>query len=287
MCLAKARVAEAAIIMVGCVRGTSRVSWYCTCAFQPVVSSIHSRIHCTAGQGCRFLSAKTYNMKQRFNAFGQIHKALRAMLYDTALQLQLTDYDQQEEALHSLDKLAELLFVFERHAHHEDHFILPALGDQHKALVREFEAEHDKDEWLTGMLTTLIEKYREEQPALRQQTGTAIQLRFQEFVAFNLYHMNKEEEMINPILWELYTDEGIMAIQKAILAQIPVEESKLTSRWMLRGMPEAEITRWLLGIKNSAPEAVFQGMLTMAKAELSSSRWNKLQASLSEGVLLA
>ena len=41
----------------------------------------------------------------RFNPFGQVHKGLRALLYDTALLLQHTNFSVEEEIAEAVDRV--------------------------------------------------------------------------------------------------------------------------------------------------------------------------------------
>jgi len=72
---------------------------------------------------------------QRYNGFTLIHKALRALLYDAALTLQQTYFADIEEAEPAIEKVETVLFLFERHAHHEDRFVLPAIVTYEPRLV--------------------------------------------------------------------------------------------------------------------------------------------------------
>ena len=51
----------------------------------------------------------------RYNLFGQIHKALRVMLHDTALTLQQTNFSNKEEGEFALGKLQRILDVLDEH----------------------------------------------------------------------------------------------------------------------------------------------------------------------------
>lgn len=81
----------------------------------------------------------------RFNSFNMIHKALRAMLYDTALTLQQTDFTDAMEAETALSKVEDVIHQFEQHAHHEDTFMLPAIEKFAPQVVEDFEKEHVED----------------------------------------------------------------------------------------------------------------------------------------------
>ncbi len=227
-------------------------------------------------------------MKQRYNTFKKIHKGLRAMLYDTAISLQLNDFTNTEGTVEVLEKLDQTLHVFYEHALHEDKFILPVIGRFNGALATEFDSEHEKDEFMTRRINSLVSVYHNAgSEDGRIEGGEAITRAFNEFIAFNLYHMNKEEEKINPVLWSNYTDEEIRGIERALVATISKEEMMITSKWMLLGINDAEIIAWLQAIKYNAPCFVFQGMMELAEKVLSTNRWNKIQGDLTEGLLLA
>lgn len=227
-------------------------------------------------------------MKQRYNIFKQIHKGLRAMLYDTAINLQLTDFSNTEDAEISLEKLNQTLATFYEHATQEDRFILPIIARFNPSLVEEFDSEHEKDEFMSHRINSLVTAYRNSGSSDgRIEAGDAIGRAFNEFIAFNLYHMNKEEEKINPILWENYSDEGIKEIRRTLVASISTDQVLVTSKWMMLGISDAEVTTWLQEVKNNAPVFVFQSLMELAERVLSPNRWNKIQGGLSEGVLLA
>src|SRR5687768_4428882 len=177
------------------------------------------------------------NVMSRFNIFNQIHKALRAMLYDTSLALQQTYFADAEEAETALEKVRIVVDVFDNHAAHEDHFVLPAIQQYEPSLVDVFEVEHKKDyalsERLRGLLTVYDHAIKTE---VKIETGQAINKAFIEFMIFNLEHMAKEETVLNKILWRYYSDAEIMAINQRIIASISPEEIAVISAWMMRGI---------------------------------------------------
>jgi len=215
---------------------------------------------------------------QRYNAFNMIHKALRHMMYDTALTLQQTWFGDSEEAAAAIEKTESVIHAFERHAHHEDNYVLPAVEKYDAALVASFEAEHEKDLSLGNMLKNLINIYRnvnfEEE---RINVGSAICKAFIDFMVFNLEHMGKEEILINKVLWEHYTDEQLHGISQQIAASIPPEEMAYTSKWMIRSINNKEAIGWLSQIKAVAPAVVLQSLLTEAVNTLPAKRFERIQ----------
>jgi hypothetical protein len=225
---------------------------------------------------------------QRYNVFNQIHKALRALLYDTALSLQQAWLADPAEAAVALGKVETVLGFFDGHAHHEDHFILPAVEAYNKQLVDEFEKEHVTDLALSNRLRSLLNIYRHAVSGEEKlEAGSAITKAFVEFMIFNLQHMAKEEILLNQVLWEHYTDQQIIAIQEKLVATIPPQEMMLSSKWMFRGINNMEAIHWLKAIRSNAPEFVFQSLVQLGEKELPSERWNRIWNNINQPALVA
>ena len=82
---------------------------------------------------------------QRVNPFNMIHKALRALLYDTALSLQQTYFADSNESEVALAKIEAVIHQFEQHAYHEDTYVFPAVEAYNPQLAEAFESEHEED----------------------------------------------------------------------------------------------------------------------------------------------
>jgi hypothetical protein len=228
------------------------------------------------------------NAMSRFNIFNQIHKALRAMLYDTSLTLQQTYFADAEEAETKLEKVRMTVDIFDEHAAHEDHFVLPAIQQYEPSLVDAFEQEHEKDHALSERLRGLLTVYNHAiKTEVKIETGQAINKAFLEFMIFNLEHMAKEETVLNKVLWRYYSDNEIMGINQKIIASISPEEIGVTSAWMMRGMSNTEISGWLKAVEKNAPEPMFTQLFSIAEKELPNDRFRKVLENLTEGTMVA
>jgi hypothetical protein len=206
---------------------------------------------------------------QRFNSFNMIHKALRAMMYDTALTLQQTYFADVREAEVALSKVQTVIHEFEQHAYHEDTFILPAIEAFEPGLVEEFEKEHLADIEIGNRLETLINIYRSlETSEERINCGSSISKSFRDFMVFNISHMSKEEIEISRVLWANYTDEELLELNGSLTASIPPEQKMVSAKWMLRSINKAEAITWLEAVKQSSPTFVFDALIDLAHAEL-------------------
>lgn len=211
---------------------------------------------------------------ERYNIFYQIHKGLRALLYETALQVQQTDFDVTEEADAAIASLSELISLFEKHAHTEDQYILHPLEDKEPAVSELFGHDHEKDHQLGERLASLLVMLRHTQPANeRKLIGSAIRLAFVEFLVFNLEHMASEESTLNSYLWKHYTDEQLHGITMQIVTGMAPEQSARFNRIMMRGLSNGEITGWLQAVQATAPDFVYRDLLRTAENELPAGRY--------------
>ena len=204
----------------------------------------------------------------RYNIFNQIHKALRALLYDTALTLQQTNFANTEEAEAVLEQLKQTLNVFDKHAEHEDHGVLPAIQQYEPSIVDAFAQEHILDHQLAENMRAQLAAFDvATTPADRLNAGNGILHAFIAFMTFNLDHMAKEETVINERLWRYYSDAEIIAMNQRIIASIPPEEMSFTSAWMMKGMNNAEITGWLRAV---------QGPIASCRKRISTTQYRRV-----------
>lgn len=222
----------------------------------------------------------------RYNSFNAIHKALRAMLYDTALCLQQTDFGNEEEASIALDKLEQIVDAFEKHAHVEDSIVFPTISEYEPDTVQDFEEEHEEDQALAQKLSSLIAVFRHSLSAeAKLETGIILIHSFISFMAFNLEHMGREETILNPILWKYYTDEDILKIHKRIMDQVPPQQSMAAAVWMMRGMNNREIADWLNSVQKTGPAPLLESLYKLAEEVLPAERFELVTRRMGRSVV--
>ena len=219
-------------------------------------------------------------LNQRYNVFNQIHKGLRGMLYETAIQVQQTDFSRPEAQV-VVDQLKQVLLFFDKHADSEDRFILPHLRIHNGQFVDELEEEHELDHRLTQTLFDHIQEWQTSTMfSQREVIGQRLSVAFSEFIAFNLCHMNREENELLDLLWQHYTDAQIRQMQGQILQSLPPQTLLAESRWMMRSINDKEVINWLSGMKQGAPIDIFRSFLKMAEEELPAGRFINVKAML-------
>lgn len=223
---------------------------------------------------------------QRINIFNQIHKGLRAALYDASISLQQADFTVESEAEAALDKIREVVMLFDEHARKEDHFVLPAIIPFEPSVADAFEQEHQTDLMLSARLNASVASFKGLMKAQdRAEAGEKINTDFVAFMVFNLQHMAKEEDILNQLLWRYYTDAEILQIHHRIVQNVKPWHHDFYNKWMLRGINHAEAVAWLRSVEASAPEIVYQTLFARAEQELSTPRFQKLVESLRESAV--
>lgn len=194
------------------------------------------------------------------------------MLFDTQLKIQQADFTSQP-ANDVISTLETILDYFDEHADHEDRFILANIVECEPQIAKELENDHIIDHNLSQQLRNYIDQWKKASSGKeKENAGRQIFYGFNEFIAFNLYHMNKEENQLLLLLWKHFTDEEIHGMEQQILASINPEVLMAESRWMMRSLSCPEISAWLEGIRMGAPKPVYDMYVQMAKDELTAER---------------
>lgn len=222
-------------------------------------------------------------MTHRYNPFLQIHKGLRAMLYDTALNLQLADYGNVAATALVADQVQKVLWLFEGHAHVEDSQVFPLVAQHAPEVVADFEGQHEEDHALGEAVQEQLNQLASCSTASeRKLAGLGLQQAFQNFVAFNLEHMVKEETIVAALLWQHYSDEQLHALTNEIVRNLPPEKNQHYTNWMILGNNDEELIQWLTSVRQQAPPFVYDQLCGLAKQLLKQSRWENLSTTLAE-----
>lgn len=224
----------------------------------------------------------------RFNPFGQVHKGLRALLYDTAILLQQTNYSLAEEIEEALERVALVNTLFAHHAHVEDNQLFPLIKPYAPEVVDDFEAQHQVDHDLSQGLKKCILLFTETNSSEQNRwAGNELLQTFNAFLAFNVEHMKKEETIVNACLWRYFSDDELLQKVREISGSIPPDQNKHFVYWMLKGMAIHEIIAWYNEVKLAAPPPVFDTFCDLAEKALPAKKWNEVKEALQEGALLA
>jgi hypothetical protein len=205
---------------------------------------------------------------KRFDLYGRVHKALRAMMAEALLALQRADPGDAAETREARAQLEELLAYCEGHAAVENEFIHRALESRRAEASCFLAKDHHAQE--------------SEIEALRAAAASGerdLHRRLAIFIADNFRHMEDEERRGNALLWELFSDAELLAIHRALVASRPREETVTTMRWMLPAMNHAERVE-VVGAMRAAPPAVLAAIMGIARSHLRARDMQRLEEAL-------
>lgn len=215
----------------------------------------------------------------RFNPFEMVHKALRHHLFETAIRIQKTDYADALQRQQLIENMEEVIELFEEHADTEDKHVFTMITGHDPKLVEDFSAQHVTDHLLGEALShaVLLMKESNDERSLIHASRELL-FHFNEFMAFNLTHMNGEETKVNSVLWKHYNDGQLLEKVSSIPRLIPPVQERRFRKWMILGNSKPDVLRWFTMVQQSAPPAVWADFVSLAQEVLSPEEANEVLA---------
>ena len=215
---------------------------------------------------------------QRMKTYDVPHKGLRNGLSQMSLLAGRTDYANPAEVA-QLHQLGTRLFsILTVHAEDENNVTLAHLETRCPGC-----AEHDLDDH---------EKIHAAQHALEKQldalhagpfnvdAGAEFYLAFTEFHGEYLEHTAEEERVTQPLLWQHFTDEELMAHRREIMTRNRPETLLTWFEFVLPAQSHAERVGLFSGFKKVAPAAFFAEAMGVIEKVLTPAEFQRLEAAL-------
>jgi hypothetical protein len=216
--------------------------------------------------------------------FTPIHKAIRSMIYDLGGRLQRLDFADKTASTLVLEDLQHefanavtgtcILCLLHSHAGHEERDVFPSMASIDPALIRALVDDHQEISRRLSVLSQMANALAAvDSPAERISAGAQLNRAANEFFAYYLTHMNREEVTIVPAMQEHFTDEEMQAMTAAIMGSMSPERLAAYLRWMLPSLSMVELTELLDGVKHGAPPELLGFVNTIGTAHVDPSRW--------------
>ena len=229
-------------------------------------------------------------MSQRENLFRPIHKGIRSMIYELGLRLGTTDFANVEES----DELARqlkkdlslsvsncILCLLAAHSQHEekdffaaveplDPEVVQEMLNEHRVIARRVQDVAKACDELTGI----------SDPERRVELGDRIHLDVSDLFVSYLSHLNNEEALMVPVMWEHFTDEQLRSLRAQFYNQIPLPRFEEWMRWTLPALNPAELLVLLSGMRTDPPPNRFEDALRIAQEMLPPRRWSSVELEL-------
>lgn len=218
--------------------------------------------------------------KPRHELYRPIHKALRAFMSDTLSTVGRMDTNDEHDVAAALAQIRSLLTVLTIHLEDENRFVHAAMEARRPGSAAHTAHDHVEHECALADLKNATDGVERAAGVEREALAFSLYSRLALFVAENLVHMHVEERENMAVLWADYSDEELAEIEHAIVASVPPAAMGIAARWFMAGLNHAERVGWFEGMRHGAPPAVFEGMLAIARGNLSARDWGKLASAL-------
>ena len=213
----------------------------------------------------------------RYELYRPIHKALRAFMSDTLSVVGRMDTNDEHDVGAALEQVRSLLAVLTIHLEDENRFVHAAMEARRPGSAAQTTHDHVEHECALAEFKSITDRIEQATGAQREGLALSLYGRLALFVAENLEHMHVEERDNMAVLWAEYSDDELAEIEHAIVASVPPALMGIAARWFMAGLNHAERVGWFQGMRHGAPPAVFEGMLAIARGNLSSRDWAKLE----------
>lgn len=220
------------------------------------------------------------DLASRHDPYRNIHKGLRAALFDSVLRVGRMDVGDAGELQAALDQVDSLLVLMAAHVKHENGYMHPAIEARCPGGAQRTAGDHDDHLEILAALRVQVSVLRAAAPAARPALAHRLYLDLAELTAENLVHMHVEETLNNELLWALYDDSEVIAIHDTLLANVEPHILMEAIRWMAQGMSVPELAELLGDIRHKAPPPVFEATLAHVSRQLDPARMDRLLQAL-------
>jgi hypothetical protein len=86
--------------------------------------------------------------------------------------------------------------------------------------------------------------------------------------------MLRQEEKLNPLLWNFYSDAALYSLQLRIEGRQPLSEWLDLCSWMIKDMDDEDIAQWLNAMEDNLPAPVFELLLEKITGQLPLLKWD-------------
>jgi iron-sulfur cluster repair protein YtfE (RIC family) len=221
---------------------------------------------------------QTMEQEQRYNIFRRTHKGLRSMLFEAGAKIQQTDFTKNKQANAVIDVIKQSTRSFLYHVTKEDNIIYHSVVLYAPYIVAMIEQTNIKDEALARSIDKTIDQYKELNTKKEKIAfGHELQAVFFEFTAAVLQHMNKEETVINEILWSNYTDRQLIGMEVEMMKQATSSDCTWYTGKILKELSNREILVWVDSIKEYASPFMLKKLISTARIVLPIDRWQMIK----------
>ena len=222
-------------------------------------------------------------MSTRENLFRPIHKGIRSMIYALGQRVGTTDFADLAESNEIAKQLKQnlttsmsncILCLLQAHSVHEERDLFTAVQRFDDEPVKAMVAEHAVIvRRIYDVARLCDELLGVSDPARRIELGDRLTLEVNDLFAFYLAHLNNEEALLVPVMWENFTDVQLRALRAQFYNTIPLIMFEQWMRWTFPALNSNELIVLLSGMKTDPPPNRFVDAMRLGKETIPPDRW--------------
>lgn len=219
---------------------------------------------------------------ERYDFYAGIHKALRLLMAETLVAVGRVDAEDPASVASVLGRVRGLLDACAAHVEHENDYVHPAIAARAKSWDGKTAHDHEHHVTHIAELRSAVARVETVETGRRASLLNRLYRDIAVFVADNFLHMEIEQSENNRLLWAHYTDDELLAIEHGIVATFPPEEVMATAPLLAAAATPADRAAMLNGMRQGAPEEVFNAVLERLRPMLTPLDRQKLAFALDD-----
>ena len=222
-------------------------------------------------------------MSERENLFRPIHKGIRLMLYELGSRMQTTDFGNVVDGNRFVTRLQHqlgdslsncILCMLRFHSLHEEKDVFSELRVHDPDPVEIVLKEHaEVARRSRGVIKTCDELLAATAGPRRLELGDRLNLEVNDLFTYYLGHLNNEESLLVPLMWQWFSDEQLRAMRTKFYDSLPQPLFETWMRWTLPAMNAEELVVLFSGLKKDPGRRPFEEWARLAHMILDFDRW--------------
>lgn len=185
----------------------------------------------------------------RMDLYRNVHKGQRAELFALAVEIGRADPADPAARSALAAQIRRAMEELRQHADHEETFIHPLLQARAPAVAEAIDLAHRSFE---PLLTEIVERLGPfEQPQADPAAGAALYRAWCRMLTAYLAHLDQEESLAMPALWEQCSDEEILAVMRAFAISRSAAEFAADLRHQAPALTPSERAAYVGGVTRS------------------------------------
>lgn len=225
----------------------------------------------------RIITIKFWVMKkERYNVYERAHGKLRSQLLDAGLVVQCTSFEKTGKANLAFIKIEEVGGAINQYLV-QSNKILESVFSFAPYIIMEAEKDKTSIKTLVSKTMDVKDQYSKAlTQSLKKKLGVAAQQLFFELTAAMLRMMNREEVIINDLLWSVFTEQEVAELKKKVTTPVieidPVLQSENIKNEIVVSSAATKEAKPLLSFENFLP--ISEKFSDLVRSVIAPEKWS-------------